>query len=163
MTTFSDTDLLDAMMRAAFDPKPAYVGTNFDHNGQPMAVYGETPALITPLINVVKAKLDNDEAFRALLTAKIMERIDVIAERIVERALSDNSAFGVARTESGWNQSRPASYKLADWLQAPLGKALAEALTPLITEHFTEEGTLNLNNAQLNLTVEVQPWPKGEA
>ena len=160
MTTFTDTDLLDSMMRAAFDPKPVYLGMGYDNSGNPTPQYGETPAFIAPLISVVKQKLDSDEAFRALLTAKIMERIDEIAERIVQRATADSSAFGIARKATGGWNNQSAGFELADWLQEPLGTALAQALTPALTEHFEKDGAINLDNAQLNITVEVQPWPK---
>ena len=163
--SFSNTDLLDAMMRAAFEPK-SVAQAGYDIHGNPEVYYVPSPALIQPLIDVVKKKLEEDEGFRSLLIARVIERIDDVVDVVVNKINASDSPLSVARKErtGGFGSGREVSYELAEWLQEPLGKAMAAALTPAIRDHFAEgEQGLNFDSAQLNITVEVAPWPKKDA
>lgn len=155
---FSDTDLLDAMMRAAFKPSTEPYAM-YDSNGNVKISYTPSASLIDPIIQVIRKKIEDDEEFRQRLINELIQRMDVIADAIVGRVISNESAFGIAQTGSSFNGSS-INYKLADWLQEPLGEALAVALTKPLVKHFTKEGSINPANVQLNVSVEVHPWPK---
>ena len=149
----TSSDLLDAMMRAAFTPRSEFVGMASDYNGALQPQYATTPSLIDPLVQAIRKHVEDDEEFRALLIQAITDRMDTIVDGIVRKIAGENSSFGIA-TESGYNAGRT-TYKLADWLKVPLGNALAEALTPALVEHFSEEGVVNFGDAKINITVEV--------
>jgi hypothetical protein len=154
--SFADTDLLDAMMRAAFSPRSEFTGVTFDGGGNPQPMYAVTPALIEPLVRVIQKKLEEDEGFRAHLIAKVIERIDTIADTIVTKS----SSIGIIKEhKGGYNQ--PTTYSLAEWLQEPLGQLLADQLAPMIAEHV-KSGGIDPEKTQLSINVNVAPWPKPE-
>lgn len=156
-TNFTNADLLDAMMRAAFKPTHEPY-TTYDSNGHVQVQYQLTDSLIAPLVRMVQDKIDKDEAFRALLTSKLIERIDAIVDAVVDAPAS----LGIIRkNDAGYN--RPSDFKLVDWLQEPLGKVLAEQMGPSIVAKLEEAGTIDTDRANIEVTITVQPWPKAEA
>ncbi len=160
MTTqlpFDGGDLLQAVVNAAFSPRTEYSHVGYDTNNQPTVQYHTTPALIEPMIRLVQKFMDEDEDFRAALKAAVLARIDDMADDIVTKVAATNSAFGVAKVQQGYSSST-VTYKIADWLQGPLGEAMATALTPALREHFNgEDGKPNFSHASIEVSVTVKP------